>query len=806
MSLKDLNLPEPWVGYLKQIEIATQGFWQQPLNRNYIRIQKPRVWLALRRRLIEISTIPGAVPLSDFETFLLHAAAHLYELGWQAPNAHQLSLVERYAESGRLIRGSVSRNFHRSADLGLSGLDSITVEILAKICETVGWDDLTPLSIEPQPAGYQETARLRYLVALLQLADQLLIDRANETFIHHIHKLDNLTDARLALGCYVSLIKFQENGLTVHYSLHPKDEDLTKKITALFEEPILKWLAANLGWLTQKEFNYFLQLNEPEVTRGGLQLEPIGVKCEALRGFLDEFEPPAIEIDYSKFRPSPKQETPDEPFPDKLRLDAAVPSEVYLERTFDLAVAVRQPSSPLLTEEDLTNVQSGEVQLSWPESKPDVSLRLELSAPECEIHDSNSDSFYLDAQQESPVFHFHLTPKKLGEISIIVKVYQKTDWLGSALVHTVAREQVTDSVKLDITSHKIEERYVDFELHIDPNGHAIARSNEGQATAKVSTHLSSNMRLSKRIIEKNEADEELLKDFGQELYNWLFPPPIHAHLQQTEAVAKAVTNAKLRLRLNIEAESLARLPLEFAYRVLGEYFLASNPKTVLSRYLNLSLPPNRVRRREGPLHLLIIIANPSDQTPLIPDEWERLILQALAAPINAGQITTQTVKLATFNQIRNALHRKPDIIQFVGHGIYRAGKSYLALVDDNSGQTWEVDDERFANILLGFDDHLGLVSLTMCQNAKSDSSQGFVGIAPQIVRRGVPAVVAMQYKLPIEMAKIFLENFYTSIAARKPVDWAVQWARNAISIKPEPDKRDFAAPVLYMRAEDGQIF
>jgi hypothetical protein len=85
-----------------------------------------------------------------------------------------------------------------------------------------------------------------------------------------------------------------------------------------------------------------------------------------------------------------------------------------------------------------------------------------------------------------------------------------------------------------------------------------------------------------------------------------------------------------------------------------------------------------------------------------------------------------------FKEVRNALlQQKPDIIQFVGHGIYRDGKGYLALVDDETGATLLVDDGRFANLFLGFDDHLGLVSLATCESAKSDSPQSFLGIAPK---------------------------------------------------------------------------
>jgi hypothetical protein len=308
------------------------------------------------------------------------------------------------------------------------------------------------------------------------------------------------------------------------------------------------------------------------------------------------------------------------------------------------------------------------------------------------------------------------------------------------------------------------------------------------------------------LVEARQTNAGLIKQVGTAFYDWLLPGPIHTHFHQTEAVARS-EDFKMRLRLRIEPEEIASLPLEFLYREVGGYFLAVNPDTVLSRYLNLPMPPGYVRRREGPLHMLAIIADPIDQTRLPPDEWETVIQEALAGPLGAGQITLQTVKRATRRVIRNALlQKKPDIIQFVGHGIYRDGKGYLALVDEVTEETWLVDDECFANLYMGHNDNLGLVSLATCESAKSDDPQGFLGIAPRLVQRGVPAVVAMQYTVYVRTAKVFLEDFFTSVAAHKPVDWATQAARNAVSQELGLDNREFATPVLFMRAEDGNVF
>ncbi|MBI3165257.1 MAG: CHAT domain-containing protein, partial [Chloroflexi bacterium] len=419
-----------------------------------------------------------------------------------------------------------------------------------------------------------------------------------------------------------------------------------------------------------------------------------------------------------------------------------------------------------------------------------------------------------DLKQLDLIFCFPILPPALTGLpqAITMLSYQphnlpiKTTGSLVTTLNSNDDDKAEKTVYVSGTVATVVEQYIDFDLHIAADGHIVASSSEGQATDHISTQLPSNIRLSLQLIERRQTDADLLKEVGNTLYAWLFPSAIHTHFQQTEAVARSAKK-KLRLRLRIESAPIASLPLEFIYRETGGYYMAVNPETVLSRYLNLPVPPERVRRRESPLHMLTIIADPADQVRLDPDEWESIVKEAVSRPLTDGQMTFSTVKRATRKDIRDALlAQKPDIIQFVGHGIYENGKGHLALVDEDTNKTWLVDDERFANIFLGSGDHLGLFVMATCESAKSDDPQSFLGIAPQLVQRGTPAVVAMQYSVLIKTAKVFLDDFYTAVAARKPIDWAVQSARNGISIQFGLENREFATPVLYMRAKDGNVF
>jgi hypothetical protein len=142
-----------------------------------------------------------------------------------------------------------------------------------------------------------------------------------------------------------------------------------------------------------------------------------------------------------------------------LRVDAAVPEQVFVDRAFDLAVAVRQMTSPLLAVKDLPHVEWGEVQTTWEKGTPLINLRAEVEAPDCDIIGKSSISFRLVRGNDSPLLRFQLKPRRAGEISVVVTVYQEDYWLGSARVNTSAAEQTTQpagKVQLAVASQALD--------------------------------------------------------------------------------------------------------------------------------------------------------------------------------------------------------------------------------------------------------------------------------------------------------------------------------------------------------------
>lgn len=301
------NLPllAPWQGYYMQIEDASRLFWQQAQYLNHGRIQDLETWECLQRKLQEILHLffPHE-PLTPFETFLLSVATLLYESGWQAPGGAEAPVAERYKLSGQLIRQSYFRE-EGAPKLGLSCLQTEDARMLVSICAAMGQEHLSHLSSAPVQDGCQETVRPRYLVALLQLADALLVQqRRKESFFSLFHSQRPLQDedeARLALLPYV-VFALAPGRLTTITRINPIDKEFAQKIVNIVDAPIQRWWAANWRWLVG-EFQVEMTLSQepPKMDDDGFPPKTLFETCKTLLAYLATYQSPTLSL------PTPEQ-------------------------------------------------------------------------------------------------------------------------------------------------------------------------------------------------------------------------------------------------------------------------------------------------------------------------------------------------------------------------------------------------------------------------------------------------------------------------------------------------------------------
>lgn len=139
-----------------------------------------------------------------------------------------------------------------------------------------------------------------------------------------------------------------------------------------------------------------------------------------------------------------------------LRLDAALPEHVVVGRVFDLAVAIKRPEAPQLAPDDLARRESAEFEAAWPAGATFIRLRVQISAPECLVHGGDSRDVRLPAGADGPPVYFQLTPQKAGPLSVIITVYQETDWVGSTRLRTEAdNEEPRGQLAMTVTSRPL---------------------------------------------------------------------------------------------------------------------------------------------------------------------------------------------------------------------------------------------------------------------------------------------------------------------------------------------------------------
>jgi hypothetical protein len=107
-------------------------------------------------------------------------------------------------------------------------------------------------------------------------------------------------------------------------------------------------------------------------------------------------------------------------------------------------------------------------------------------------------------------------------------------------------------------------------------------------------------------------------------------------------------------------------------------------------------------------------------------------------------------------------------------------------------------------VLLRDHPSLRVAILNAYEGAVFNRNDVFTGVAQNLSRQEMPAVIAMQFEITDSVAIILAKAFYESLARGTPVDTALAEARLAIFAA--DDGVGWGAPVLYLRAHDGHLF
>ena len=300
-------------------------------------------------------------------------------------------------------------------------------------------------------------------------------------------------------------------------------------------------------------------------------------------------------------------------------------------------------------------------------------------------------------------------------------------------------------------------------------------------------------------LQRLDTDEDMLVDLGQILFSAIFSSRVKE--VYTRSQGKLAPDQGLRLRFDIDPalSSITAMPWEFLYDPdQGPLVMLDAP---IVRYISQQAAPP-VLKAVLPLKVLVTGAI----TPPAPDVDRELteVRAALADLEQTGQVTIQVEEHLTRAKFQRLLRSGFHIWHFIGHGgLSRDGSSGTLLFEDASGSADAVS-ARELGIFLNRSG-LQLIVLDACGSAQL-MTDPYRSIAPALIRAQVPAVVAMQFKVPQDATRAFASEFYRTLAEGFPLDACVTEGRKAVLGMSGLRNPDWGIPVVYTRAEDGVLF
>lgn len=294
-----------------------------------------------------------------------------------------------------------------------------------------------------------------------------------------------------------------------------------------------------------------------------------------------------------------------------------------------------------------------------------------------------------------------------------------------------------------------------------------------------------------------------VKAFGGSLFEALINDNLKALYDQSRFITRQQDQG-LRLKLRIDSSLLAAVPWELLYDARFDEFVGTSRQVSMVRYVALPRPAQLLATKP-PLNVLGVVAAPSNLPPLDVAFEKQQVETALRPLINKGLASLTWLETPNWRALLRAMKNGPwHVLHYVGHSDFDADadEGHLCLVGED-GREERLTAGSLSTLLA---DHgtLRLVLLNSCQGARIGQDV-YSSIATTLVRRGIPAVIGMQYDVSDEAALELALTFYETLAENVSIETALSEARKAISLAVN-ESAEWGTPVLYTHAPDSVLF
>ena len=312
---------------------------------------------------------------------------------------------------------------------------------------------------------------------------------------------------------------------------------------------------------------------------------------------------------------------------------------------------------------------------------------------------------------------------------------------------------------------------------------------------------------------------------GQQLYNALFQGTIRDSWMTAQGIAQH-RHEVLRLRLGLKDTRLPRLPWEVLHA--GNRPIATGTDVVFSRYHSsfaamaslLQFQPTATSDGEQSLRILMVLAAPTDQEMLALKQ-EALHLQEELQTVgqngsrNGSKGSSSDIQLTILEQpgreqLTQALeHNHYHVLHYAGHSNLGTAGGKLYLVSSRTGLTETLSGDDLAGLLVN--NGIRMAVFNSCRGVYTATTEvasetGDGNLAEALVRRGIPAVLAMAERIPDDVALNLSRLFYRNLKQVYPVDLSLNRARQGLVSSYSSNQLYWALPILYLHPEfDGNL-
>ncbi|NEP62165.1 MAG: CHAT domain-containing protein [Symploca sp. SIO2G7] len=299
-----------------------------------------------------------------------------------------------------------------------------------------------------------------------------------------------------------------------------------------------------------------------------------------------------------------------------------------------------------------------------------------------------------------------------------------------------------------------------------------------------------------------------LVSLGHQLYNALFQGRLRDSWMMAQAIAQN-QHKVLRLRLGLRGTSLPRLPWEVLHAV--DRPLATGTDIVFSRYqlgLGLTTPFRKpASLANQPLKILMVISGPSDQESLELLQEANHLKEELQ---NRFSYDSPAIELTILSQpgreqLTQALEQgQYQVFHYAGHSNLGDAGGNVYLVSSKTGLTETLNGDDLAGLLVN--NGVQLAVFNSCRGAYTAASNDPENpqernLAEALVKRGIPAVIAMAERIPDEVSLSLTRLLYRNLNQGYPIDLSLSRARQGLISAYGSNQLYWALPVLYLHPE-----